>query len=65
MEQGVKGGKENIDRHKKFIDQSTPQRMVKDKGQGEKIRELKYLGYGFIPNSFVIVHCLLRLSTKF
>lgn len=58
-----KGEGRKTDRDKKFIDQSTPQGMVKDEGQGEKIRELKYLGYGFIPNSFVIVHCLLRLSS--
>jgi hypothetical protein len=32
-------GKYTDDRDKKFIDQSTPQGMVKDEGQGEKIRE--------------------------
>ena len=29
----------HTDRDEKFIDQSTPQGMVKDEGQGEKIRE--------------------------
>jgi hypothetical protein len=69
MEQGIKGGKENIQTEmKNSLISPHPKGWwrLRDKGrkQGKgNITEIKYLEYGFIPQSFAIVHCLVRLSS--